>query len=80
MLAGELYDALDPQLSEERLKARLLLKHLNDSREDEAEERARVLNDLIPQARPGLWIQPPFYCDYGSNMVLGEKSFLILIA
>lgn len=75
MLAGELYDALDPQLSEERLKARLLLKHLNDSREDEAEERARVLNDLIPQARPGLWIQPPFYCDYGSNMVLGEKVF-----
>jgi hypothetical protein len=34
-MAGELYDPLDAQLSEERLRARLLLKQLNDSREDD---------------------------------------------
>lgn len=75
MLAGELYDALDPQLSEERLKTRLLLKALNDSREDEGEERSRILNELIPQAGEGLWIQPPFYCDYGTNISIGERVF-----
>src|SRR5688572_3115442 len=75
MLAGELYDALDPQLTEERLKARLLIKALNDSREDEAEGRARILKDLIPHAGPGLWLQPPFYCDYGTNISIGEKVF-----
>ncbi|MEI6947001.1 sugar O-acetyltransferase [Paraflavisolibacter sp. H34] len=75
MLAGELYDALDPVLSEERLKARLLLKELNDAREDQAEERARVLKALIPQAGEGLWLQPPFYCDYGYNIITGEKVF-----
>lgn len=75
MLAGELYDALDTQLSDERLKARLLLKELNDSREDQLEERNRILKELIPGAGSGLWLQPPFYCDYGSNMKIGEKVF-----
>lgn len=75
MLAGELYDALDPQLSEERLKARLLIKELNDSREDQVAERSRILKSLIPHAGDGLWLQPPFYCDYGYNIVVGDKVF-----
>ncbi|RYD87264.1 MAG: sugar O-acetyltransferase [Sphingobacteriales bacterium] len=75
MLAGELYDALDPELSAERLQARLLLKQLNDSGEDEPELRGNVLARLLPNAAPGLWIQPPFYCDYGYNMIIGEKVF-----
>lgn len=75
MLAGELYDPLDPQLVEDRLRTRLLIKELNDSREDEVEERTRILKELIPQAGEGLWLQPPFYCDYGSNMILGDKVF-----
>ena len=75
MLAGELYDALDPQLVEDRLRTRLLLKQLNDSREDETAERLRILKDLIPKAGEGLWLQPPFYCDYGYNMLIGDKVF-----
>lgn len=75
MLAGELYDALDKQLSDERLRTRLLIKRLNDSREDEAEERTWILKELIPHAGAGLWLQPPFYCDYGTNMIVGEKVF-----
>jgi maltose O-acetyltransferase len=75
MLAGELYDALDSHLSDERLKARLLLKELNDTREDETEQRARVLKELIPGAGEGLWLQPPFYCDYGYNITAGERVF-----
>jgi maltose O-acetyltransferase len=75
MLAGELYNALDIQLSEERLQARLLLKELNNGREDEVWKRAIILKKLIPNAGEGLWLQPPFYCDYGSNMYLGEKVF-----
>src|SRR3954447_5917293 len=75
MLAGELYDALDKQLSDERLKARLLIKALNDTAEDQAEERNRILNELIPNAGPNLWVQPPFYCEYGCNMNIGERVF-----
>lgn len=75
MLAGELYDATDEQLANERLKTRLLIKALNDTREDEVEERNKILKELIPNAGEGLWLQPPFYCDYGSNIELGEKVF-----
>lgn len=75
MLSGELYDPLDKQLCEERLRARLLVKALNDTREDETQLRVQILSELIPHAGTGLWLQPPFYCDYGSNMVLGEKVF-----
>lgn len=75
MLAGELYDALDKQLSEERIQARLLIKELNNSREDRQEERLQILQKLIPNAGKDLWIQPPFYCDYGTNLYIGERVF-----
>lgn len=75
MLSGELYNALDKELSEERLRARLLLKEFNDLREDEEEGRHRLLQDLIPDAGSDLWIQPPFYCDYGTNIVIGNRVF-----
>ena len=75
MIAGELYDPLDPELSKDRIRTRLLLKELNESREDMMEERAQLLKDLIPHADGSLWIQPPFYCDYGYNMQVGERVF-----
>lgn len=75
MLAGELYDALDKQLSDERLRTRLLIQQLNATPEDDPAERTRILQELIPQAGAGLWLQPPFYCDYGSNIITGEKVF-----
>lgn len=75
MLSGELYDPLDPQLCAERRRARLLFKALNDTRDDQQDERARLIKELIPAAGEGVWIEPPFYCDYGSNITLGAKVF-----
>ena len=75
MLGGELYNALDGQLSGERTKARLLLKKLNDANADDAETVMAALKELIPNAGKDVWIQPPFYCDYGYNIKLGEKVF-----
>lgn len=75
MLGGELYDPLDPQLSDKRRRARLLFKALNDTRDYQQEERARLIKELIPAAGEGVWIEPPFYCDYGSNITLGDKVF-----
>ena len=75
MLGGELYDPLDAELSAWRRRARLLFKALNDTRDDQQEERARLIRKLIPHAGEGVWIEPPFYCDYGTNITLGEKVF-----
>src|SRR5688500_10204136 len=67
MLAGELYEPCDAQLVAERRRARDLLKRLNDSREDEQKERARIFAELIGTETDAA-IQPPFFCDYGTNI------------
>ena len=75
MLAGELYDPRDPELTEDRTNARRLLKELNLSDEDKPQLRESILKKLLPNSGAGLWLQPPFYCDYGYNIILGEKVF-----
>ncbi len=75
MLAGELYVASDPQLVGERRKCRRLLKQLNDSQDDETELRQKILNELLGTHGVNLWIEPPFYCDYGSNITVGDGVY-----
>jgi maltose O-acetyltransferase len=75
MIAGEMYDPLDKQLVEDRIRTRLLIKALNDTREDDTAQRSRIIKELLPDAAPDLWLQPPFYCDYGYNMKIAERVF-----
>ena len=75
MLAGELYNALDPELVTARNRARDLCQALNRSREEDVEERRRILRDLFAAGGDTVWMQPPFYCDYGANIELGERVF-----
>lgn len=74
MLAGELYDPLDAQLSRERQHCRDLCQQLNATHEDEKEERQRLLAELFGHETDA-WIQPPFFCDYGTNITLGSRVF-----
>ncbi|GIZ50139.1 sugar O-acetyltransferase [Noviherbaspirillum aridicola] len=76
MLAGEPYDPLDAQLSADRRRARLLTRALNDTRDDQPEERARLIRELMPDSGSGTWIEPPFHCDYGANITLGDRVFM----
>lgn len=75
MLAGELYNAMDPELAAGRRRARLLVKRLNDSGDDEGELRRGLLQELFGGAGANLWIEPPFFCDYGSNITVGDNVF-----
>ncbi|HVK16018.1 MAG TPA: sugar O-acetyltransferase [Fimbriiglobus sp.] len=75
MLAGELYDPLDAELVRARDRARDLCQDLNATREADREVRRRILTDLFGAGGASVWMQPPFYCDYGSNILLGERVF-----
>jgi len=75
MLAGELYDPLDPELVRARDRARDLCQDLNATREADQETRRRILKDLFGSGGESVWMQPPFYCDYGGNIRLGERVF-----
>ncbi|MDB4264888.1 sugar O-acetyltransferase [bacterium] len=75
MLAGEMYDATDPQLTAERRRARDLCKSLNESADSEQALRRRIICELFGRAGDAVWIEPPFYCDYGANITLGSRVF-----
>ncbi len=71
MLAGELYDPLDTELVLARNRARGLCQDLNATREEQKEERRRLLRELFGAGGDDVWMQPPFFCDYGTNILLG---------
>lgn len=75
MLAGELYDPRDPELARDRETARDLCQTLNATREGDTDERRRILQQLFGTGGETVWMQPPFYCDYGSNIHLGPNCF-----
>jgi maltose O-acetyltransferase len=75
MLAGELYDPLDPVLTAGRARARDLCHALNATREADRDARRSLLVDLFAAGGDSVWMQPPFFCDYGSNIELGERVF-----
>lgn len=75
MLAGELYDPLDAELVAARERARDLCQELNASRESDQSGRRRIVRELFGQGGDSVWLQPPFYCDYGANILLGERVF-----
>jgi maltose O-acetyltransferase len=75
MLAGELYDPMDPELVAARARARDLCQALNATREAEQKRRWLILSELFSTGGDTVSIQPPFFCDYGSNIDLGERVF-----
>ena len=75
MLAGAPYDPFDPDLVAGRERARDLCQALNATRESEAEARRTILRTLFGRGGDTVWMQPPFFCDYGTNIELGERVF-----
>ena len=74
MLSGELYAALDPELVQARTRARDLCQNLNASRESDQNSPANRAGIVRGRRRKRL-DQPPFYCDYGSNITLGQRVY-----
>ncbi len=84
MLAGELYYAADPDLIAERKRARQLTRLYNSTTENELEQRdalrpasrSQILQELFGTVGANAEIEPPFYCDYGSNIHAGDRLYM----
>jgi maltose O-acetyltransferase len=70
-----LYDPFEPERARARACAKALLARYNRSGDDERNYRASILRELLGRLGPGASIEPPFYCDYGSNIVVGERFY-----
>lgn len=76
MLNGDLYNSRDPELIKQYHKARKLLKAYNTLGSELIKERQRILKELFGGLGEGVWIEAPFYCDYGENIFIGENTFV----
>lgn len=75
MLAGMLFQPSDDELSAERRTARSLTAAFNRFDVDEVEQRV-ILEQLLGKLGRESWIRPMFRCDYGYNIVIGDRAFL----
>ena len=74
MLAGEIYNCLDPDLEAIRQKTMNLYRLFNQT--EALHERQSILQQLLGQIGQNSIIQPPFYCAYGQNTYIGDHVFL----
>ena len=75
MLAGELYDPMDADLVASRERARDLCQAINATREGAQDERRGLVREVVETGGNRVWLQPPFLCDNGSNIELGQRVF-----
>lgn len=76
MLAGELYLATDPELVAADRRAQELLFRFNMTGPGVDSERRALLVELFDAFAIGAVLRPPFRCDYGSNISIGEDTFI----
>jgi len=76
MLAGELYLANGAELQAENQRACRLLRLYNQTTETEREKRCQTLQALFGAVGETPQIVPPFHCDYGSNIVVGDRFYM----
>jgi acetyltransferase-like isoleucine patch superfamily enzyme len=75
MLSGKPYLAFDETLLHERQHAKKLLFEYNALPPDATEDRKQLLSILLGKTSNDCWIEPPFRCDYGYNIELGENFY-----
>lgn len=76
MLEGKLYIAsADPALREDNKRCKRLLRAFNATTEEEIEQRTAILKSLFAETGDSLYIEPPFHCDYGCHIHVGENLY-----
>lgn len=76
MLAGDPYNSRDPELLGMYHKARSLLATYAETPSTDAAAKQDVLKSLLGSMGAGVWIEAPFFCDYGENISIGNEVFI----
>lgn len=75
MLAGEFYISWDEELTKERERAKDLLFEFNNTKPSLRAEREEIIRKLFGSVGENCWIESPFNCDYGNNIVAGDNFY-----
>jgi galactoside O-acetyltransferase len=74
-LEGKLYKAADNELYTARQRAKELIFMFNTLPPREAESRNGIIRKLFCKTGEKFIIEPPFYCDYGLNISIGNNFY-----
>lgn len=75
MLSGKLYKANDYELKTMFLKSKKLTREINLTLENEIEKRKSLFKELLGKVGDNFYIEPPFRCDYGCNIEIGNNFY-----
>lgn len=75
MIDGEMYVSADPQLVADRKRAKSLMRAINVEEFVVTPKTTALIKELVPHAGNNLYIEPPFYCDYGYNIECGDNVY-----
>ncbi len=75
MLSGKLYKAFGDELFGERQYAKDQIYLFNSSAPSELEKRNEIIRRIFGKTREKFFIEPPFRCDYGYNIEIGENFY-----
>jgi maltose O-acetyltransferase len=75
MLAGKAYQAGDKELSQDRLKAREIVFEFNNLPPKQIKQRKNLIKNLFGKTEAMFYIEPPFRCDYGYNIAIGDHFY-----
>ncbi|EJB07171.1 acetyltransferase (isoleucine patch superfamily) [Rhizobium leguminosarum bv. trifolii WSM597] len=76
MLAGEMYNAADPEIQADLLVTGAWLKRYNETLGSPADDWNALLLERLGEVGTGAVIRPPFHCDYGFNIKLGAYVYI----
>ena len=76
MLRGESYNSRDPELLALAHRARALVAEFSSTASEQVAERHRLLTEVLGEAGQGVWIEAPFFCDYGKHIYVGADTFI----
>jgi len=75
MLSGMEYNAADPGLLEELNRCRGIIFKYNQTNPMDMEARTGILAGFLGRMGRNCNIVPPFYCDYGAQVEVGDNFF-----
>jgi maltose O-acetyltransferase len=76
MLGGELYTAVDAEIQADQAAARQWMERYNGAVGLTPAQRHRLLTEQLRAVGKGAAVRPPFFCDYGYNISVGDGVFL----
>lgn len=67
----------DEAVMEEQKVTRRLLREFNTTDPSDFQTLSQLLGKIIGGSHKNIMVMPPFYCDYGSHIEVGENFFVI---